>query len=338
MLVLSPTRELAQQTHKVCEQVCGSLGVVSVCVIGGVDKRTTAAKFRRGYKILVATPGRLLGFIREREVDLGQVEYAVLDEADRMLDLGFEPDVRAIMERTQRGRQTMLFSATWPPEVQKLGLEFVTNPVIITVGDRANQLVANHRVSQTIEVIEDRQRDWRIHELLQKYHNRKNRVLVFCLYKKETARVEEMLRRKGWKVQSIHGNKTQADRSACLRRFKDGSEPLLVATDVAARGLDVDGVEVVLNYAFPLTVEDYVHRIGRTGRAGKSGISHTFFTLQNKSLSGELIQVLREAKQPVPEELLAFGTGTKRKKHPMYGDHYRADDGRPMPKAQHIKF
>eukprot|EP00470_Lotharella_oceanica_P016024 CAMPEP_0170187214 /NCGR_PEP_ID=MMETSP0040_2-20121228/41195_1 /TAXON_ID=641309 /ORGANISM="Lotharella oceanica, Strain CCMP622" /LENGTH=272 /DNA_ID=CAMNT_0010434203 /DNA_START=35 /DNA_END=853 /DNA_ORIENTATION=+ len=271
-------------------------------------------------------------------MSLENVQYAVLDEADRMLDMGFEPDVRKIMSQVRKDRQTLLFSATWPQEVQRLGLEFVTNPVIITIGDRANKLVANKRVTQTIEVIEDRDRDNRLHQLLQKYHDRKNKVIVFCLYKKEAARTEVMLRRRGWRVQSIHGDKTQADRSAALSRFKDGSEPLLVATDVAARGLDVDGVEVVLNYAFPLTVEDYVHRIGRTGRAGKSGISHTFFTKANKGLSGELIQVLNEAGAAVPKELMAFGTGTKRKKHPLYGDHFRQDDGRPMPKATRITF
>ncbi|GAB5358366.1 hypothetical protein AAMO2058_000451300 [Amorphochlora amoebiformis] len=207
----------------------------------------------------------------------------------------------------------------------------------LRAGDRGEKLVANKRVTQTIEVIDEGMRDDRLHALLKKYHNGKNRVIVFCLYKKEAARVESMLRRRKWKCQSIHGNKSQPERTAALGRFKEGSEPLLVATDVAARGLDVDDVEVVLNYAFPLTVEDYVHRIGRTGRAGKSGISHTFFTKNNKALSGELIQVLNQAGAPVPKDLLAFGTGVKRKKHPMYGDHYRHDD-RPMPKATRIVF
>mmetsp|Transcript_19033 Transcript_19033/g.46742 ORF Transcript_19033/g.46742 Transcript_19033/m.46742 type:complete len:552 (+) Transcript_19033:167-1822(+) len=338
MLVLSPTRELAQQTHRVCEQVSESCDIKSVCIIGGGDKRSMIPALRAGMHIVVATPGRLLGFIREGELDLSKVCYAVLDEADRMLDEGFERDIRKIMSMVRKDRQTLLFSATWPQEVQKLGLEFVKkDAAIITIGDRQNKLIANKRVTQTIEVLEDSQRDYRLHQLLQKYHNGKNRVIIFCLYKKEAARVEKLLLRKRWNAISIHGDKSQAERSKALQQFKDGSIPLLVATDVAARGLDVKGVEAVLNYAFPLTVEDYVHRIGRTGRAGESGISHTFFTKANKSLSGELIQVLNQAEAPVPKELLAFGTGTKRKKHPLYGDHFRASDG-PMPKSKHITF
>eukprot|EP00466_Bigelowiella_natans_P017186 jgi/Bigna1/80656/fgenesh1_pg.73_\ len=226
MLVLSPTRELAQQTNRVCEAVCKGCGIRSVCVIGGMDKWKMAQQFRGGMHVLVATPGRLLGFVREGEICLANVEYAVLDEADRMLDMGFEPDVRKIMSMVKKSdeRQTLLFSATWPQEVQKLGLEFVQNPVIIYIGDRGEKLVANKRVSQTIEVIEESRRDHRLHQLLEKYHNGTNRVIVFALYKKEAARVETMLRRRGWKVQSIHGDKSQDARTAALNRFKDGSE------------------------------------------------------------------------------------------------------------------
>jgi ATP-dependent RNA helicase DBP3 len=155
---------------------------------------------------------------------------------------------------------------------------------------------------------------------LQKYHGSgKNKVIVFVLYKKEATRVEDMLRQRGFNVQGIHADKTQKDRTLALDSFKSGKCPLLVATDVAARGLDVPDVEYVINYAFPLTIEDYVHRIGRTGRAGKTGVAHTFFTTFDKAHSGELVQILKEAKQEVPADLMKFGTAIKVKEQKQTG-------------------
>lgn len=205
-------------------------------------------------------------------------------------------------------------------------------------GDEVDDsLSANKRVAQTVEVIEDRARDDRIKVLLEKYHgSRKNRVLVFALYKKEAARLEQMLSRNGWKCCSIHGDKSQDQRTAALQAFKDQSNPLLIATDVAARGLDIPDVECVINYTFPLTIEDYVHRIGRTGRAGKTGISHTFFQPGDKSHAGELQQVMKQAGQKVPEELMKFGSTIKKKEHKLYGNF--GPKGGPMKKATKIVF
>ena len=202
-------------------------------------------------------------------------------------------------------------------------------------------LSANKRVAQTVEVIEDRAREQRLMELLKRYASGKrsgDRILVFALYKKEAARLEGTLNRWGYSCASIHGDKTQDARNRALAEFKDGSCPILVATDVAARGLDIPDVEVVLNYTFPLTIEDYVHRIGRTGRAGKSGISHTFFQPGDKSHAGELQQVMRQAGQDVPEELLRFGSTIKKKEHKLYGAHSGPVGGMPMKKAVKITF
>ncbi|XP_006352924.1 DEAD-box ATP-dependent RNA helicase 5 [Solanum tuberosum] len=336
-LVLSPTRELAQQISDVLCEAGKPTGVQSVCLYGGVDKHHQKASLRSGVDIVIGTPGRLQDLMEMGACNLKEVSFVVLDEADRMLDLGFEPAVRAILSQTCSVRQMVMFSATWPLEVHQLAQEFMDpNPIKVVVG--SEDLAANHDVMQIVEVLEDRARDERLQCLLEKYHkSRRNRVLVFVLYKKEASRVEMMLQKRGWKVVSISGDKQQHARTKALSLFKDGSCPLLIATDVAARGLDIPDVEVVINYSFPLTTEDYVHRIGRTGRAGKKGVAHTFFTKDNKGLSGELINVLREAGQTVPAALLNFGTHVKKKESKLYGAHFREIDAN-APKATKIKF
>lgn len=336
-LVLSPTRELAQQISDVLCDAGKPSGVKSVCIYGGTSKGPQIAALKSGVDIVIGTPGRLRDLIEMGVCYLKDVSYVVLDEADRMLDMGFEPEVRAILNQTNSVRQMLMFSATWPVSVHQLAQEFMDpNPVKVVVG--SEDLAANHDVMQIVEVLEDRARDERLVTLLDKYHkSRSNRVLVFVLYKKEASRVETMLQRRGWKVVSISGDKAQHARTHALSLFKDGSCPLLIATDVAARGLDIPDVEVVINYSFPLTTEDYVHRIGRTGRAGKKGVAHTFFTKENKGLSGELINVLREAGQVVPAALMNFGTHVKKKESKLYGAHFKEIDAN-APKATKIKF
>lgn len=269
----------------------------------------------------------------------------------RMLDMGFEEDVRFIISECkpkEKGRQTAMFSATWPASIQQIAGEYMVDPVRVYVGFESivgsnglgvdDSLSANKRVTQTVEVIEDRQREARLRVLLNKVHaKRDNRILVFALYKKEAERLEFNLKRDGWNCCSIHGNKNQGARTQALAEFKDGSCPILVATDVAARGLDIPNVEAVINFTFPLTIEDYVHRIGRTGRAGKSGISITFFQSGDKSHAGELQQVMRQAGQVVPEALMQFGSTIKKKEHKLYGN-FGPSRGEPMKKATKIKF
>lgn len=276
-------------------------------------------------------------------------------------------------------------SATWPAAIQQLAMEFMINPICIYVGFESiigsngessidDALSANKRVKQTVEVIEDWNRESKLRTLLTKYTAGKrssDRILVFALYKKEAARLERTLSSWGHSCASIHGDKNQEGRERALSEFKDGSCPILVATgkfllvniqslkwndpllsqpfnltyaffyfsflDVAARGLDIPDVEVVLNYTFPLTIEDYVHRIGRTGRAGKNGISYTFFQPSDKSHAGELQQVMKQAGQPIPDELMKFGSTIKKKEHKLYGN-FGPRGGEPMKKATKIVF
>lgn len=321
-LVMAPTRELALQIAAVLEDAGSKCGISSVCVYGGVPKPPQVAALRSGVDIVVGTPGRLEDLLQDGACKLQNVTYLVLDEADRMLDLGFEPHIRAISSQVRSDRQTLMFSATWPTAVQQLAQNYLSEPVKVTIGSQ--ELSASHSVTQYVEVVEQHQRDDRLLALLGKYHSsRSNRIIIFVLYKREAPRVEALLKRKGWKAAAIHGDISQAQRTAAVEAFKAGTCPLLIATDVAARGLDIPDVEVVINYSFPLTIEDYVHRIGRTGRAGKTGTSVTFFVGNNdKQRAGELINVLREAKQKVPESLLAFGTTVKKKEHKLYGAHF----------------
>ncbi|RHZ86695.1 hypothetical protein Glove_46g148 [Diversispora epigaea] len=334
VLIISPTRELAMQIQEQCVLFDSTCGIKSVCIYGGVSKSEQYKSLRKGVHIVVATPGRLLDLINENVCDISKVSYLVLDEADRMLDKGFEDDVRTIIRKTSKNRQTVMFSATWPESVRKLANDFLNHPIRVTIG--SPDLSANNNVTQIVDVLEDRERDKRLLSLLERYHNRKNRVLVFVLYKKEASRIENMLASQGYEALSIHGDKSQFQRTEALKAFKDGIYPLLIATDVAARGLDIPDVEYVINYSFPLTIEDYVHRIGRTGRAGNKGISHTLFTPHDKTHSGELANILRQAKQKVPESLLKFGGGVKKKEHKAYGAFYKEID--PSLKPTKIKF
>lgn len=336
-LILSPTRELAQQIADVLCDAGQSCGVKSTCFYGGTSKGPQLAALKSGVDIVIATPGRLKDLIEMGKCHLNEASFVVLDEADRMLDMGFEQDVRSILGQTCSARQMVMFSATWPTEVHQLAQEFMDpNPIKVVVG--SEDLAANHDVMQIVEVLEDTSRDRRLVSLLEKYHqSQRNRVIVFVLYQKEADRVERMLQGRGWKVVAIHAGKPQSTRTKSLASFKSGACPLLIATDVAARGLDIPDVEAVINYSFPLTTEDYVHRIGRTGRAGKKGVAHTFFMKENKGLSGELVNVLREAKQNVPADLLKFGTHVKKKESKLYGAHFREITA-DAPKSTKIKF
>ena len=291
--------------------------------------------------MVVATPGRLNDFVQEGSIDLSGARYVVLDEADRMLDKGFEDEVRKIISATApSGRQTLMFTATWPPSVRELADTFMLQPVKVTIGDNASgELRANTRITQEVEVMTQFDKQNRLLDLLKQYQSGKNkndRILVFCLYKKEATRVEETIRRRGFNVAGIHGDLNQQKRTESLAAFKAGHVPVLVATDVAARGLDIPAVKHVINVTFPLTVEDYVHRIGRTGRAGQDGHAYTMFTDAEKGLAGALINVLKSANQSVPEELLKFGTTVKKKGHDAYGAFYK--DTGDMKKATKITF
>jgi len=313
MLVVAPTKELAQQSHDVLAEVGKQCKppITSVAIYGGIPKDRQTAALRKGAEIIVACPGRLLDLVSSNVCDLSEVSYIVLDEADRMLDMGFEKSIREIFGLVKKQRQTLMFSATWPTSIRLLAREFLNNPVRVVIG--TEDLKANSNVKQIVEVIDIDHRDRRLLDLMKQYHKKGEKTIVFVLYKLEAARIERFLTSKGYSCVAIHGDKSAPQRSSALESFKKGNPPILVATDVAARGLDIPKVEYVINFSFPLGIEDYVHRIGRTGRAGATGISHTFFHTFDKPNSGELIAVLRAAKADIPDELMQMGTTTKRK-------------------------
>ncbi|KAI5308852.1 RNA-dependent ATPase [Ascosphaera atra] len=338
-VIVTPTRELAVQIYDQLKAFSAA-GVHTACIYGGASKDDQRAALRNA-SIAVATPGRLKDLLGDGSVDLKKIKYLVLDEADRMLDKGFEQDIKEIIAATpSKKRQTVMFTATWPQSVRKLAATFMTDPVTITIGgDASADLRANTRIKQIVEVVDPRDKEQRLLSLLSKYQRGKDKldkILIFCLYKKEAMRIERFIRAKGFNVAGIHGDLSQAERFRSLEGFKSGAVPLLVATDVAARGLDIPAVKLVLNVTFPLTVEDYVHRIGRTGRAGADGLAITLFTENDKTHSGGLINVLKGANQDVPDNLMKFGTTVKKKQHGSYGAFYKDVD--TMQKATKITF
>ena len=290
-VIVSPTRELAMQSYEQIMQLAKISGLRAVCVYGGVPKDEQRKSLKTA-DIVVATPGRLNDLINEGCADLSKAKYVVLDEADRMLDKGFEEEIRKIINTTPAigKRQTLMFTATWPESVRSLAATFMSDPVKISIGDNpSGDLRANSRIVQRVEVIDPRNKEYRLLQLLKQYQSgsqKDDRILVFALYKKEATRIEGFIRSKGFRVAGIHGDLSQEQRTRSLDAFKQGNTPILVATDVAARGLDIPSVKLVINVTMSLTVEDYVHRIGRTGRAGKEGLAVTFFTEHDKAHSG----------------------------------------------------
>lgn len=289
-VIISPTRELAMQIYDQLVKFADVVKAGVTCVYGGVKKDDQREALRTA-AIVVATPGRLKDLQNDGSADLSKVKYLVLDEADRMLDKGFEQDIKDIIQPMPVSRrQTVMFTATWPKSVRDLAASFMNSPVTVTIGgDPSADPRANTRIKQVVEVVDGRDKENRLIQLLnrsQRGSASPEKVLVFCLYKKEAMRVERLIKTKGFKVAGIHGDLNQSDRFRNLEAFKSGSATVLVATDVAARGLDIPAVKLVINVTFPLTVEDYVHRIGRTGRAGAEGNAITLFTEQDKALSG----------------------------------------------------
>lgn len=290
-IIVSPTRELAMQNYEQITELATLASLRTACVYGGAPK-DEQRKALKNADIVVATPGRLNDLINEGSADLGKVGYVVLDEADRMLDKGFEEEIRKIINTTLPlgKRQTLMFTATWPESVRTLAATFMTSPIKIVIGDNpSGDLRANARIVQKVEVVDPRNKEYRLLQLLKQYQSgsqKDDRILVFCLYKKEATRIESFIRSKRIRVAGIHGDLSQEQRMRSLDAFKKGGTPVLVATDVAARGLDIPAVKLVINCTFPLTVEDYVHRIGRTGRAGKDGLAITLFTEHDKGQSG----------------------------------------------------
>ncbi|CAJ1946695.1 unnamed protein product [Sphenostylis stenocarpa] len=299
-LVLSPTRELATQIQDEAVKFGKSSRISCACLYGGAPKGPQLRDIDRGADIVVATPGRLNDILEMRRISLHQVSYLVLDEADRMLDMGFEPQIRKIVNEVPNRRQTLMFTATWPKEVRKIAADLLVKPVQVNIGN-VDELVANKSITQHVEVLPLMEKQRRLEHILRS-QDQGSKIIIFCSTKKMCDQLARNLMRQ-FGAAAIHGDKSQAERDHVLNQFRTGRSPVLVATDVAARGLDIKDIRVVVNYDFPTGVEDYVHRIGRTGRAGATGLAYTFFGDQDAKYASDLIKVLEGANQKVPPEL-----------------------------------
>lgn len=303
VLVLAPTRELAVQIQQEASKFGTSSKIKNTCIYGGAPKGPQIRDLQKGVEVVIATPGRLIDMLEARHTNLRRVTYLVLDEADRMLDMGFEPQIRKIVSQIRPDRQTLYWSATWPKEVEILARQFLQNPYKVVIG--SSDLKANHSIQQIVDVLSEHEKYTKLVQLLEQVMDG-SKILIFMETKKGCDQVTRQLRMDGWPALSIHGDKSQAERDWVLSEFKAGKSPIMTATDVAARGLDVKDIKCVINYDFPGSCEDYVHRIGRTGRAGAKGTAYTFFTAANARHASELVSILSEAGQPVNPSLQAM--------------------------------
>ncbi|MFN4148192.1 MAG: DEAD/DEAH box helicase [Rhodocyclaceae bacterium] len=265
-LILTPTRELAMQVEEAVKTYGKYLPLRSVCIYGGVDMKAQVNALKEGREIVVATPGRLLDHVEQKTVNFGAVEFLVLDEADRMLDMGFIPDIKRILALLPTTRQSLLFSATFSDEIKKLAEAMLKNPLLIEV---ARRNTVSETITHRVHPVAAERKRYLLEHLLD--DPAMHQVLVFVGTKFGAARLASWLERQGISATAIHGDKSQQERTRALEAFKSGRVRVLVATDVAARGLDIDDLPHVINYELPRVAEDYVHRIGRTGRAGKKG-------------------------------------------------------------------
>lgn len=302
-LVLAPTRELASQIHAESAKFAFQTGIRCCIIYGGAEMREQRSELDKGCDVLIATPGRLTDMYERSFLSLALVQFFILDEADRMLDMGFEPQVRQIVEKTDMGqlsshrRQGMLFSATFPREVQVMARDFLDDYIFITVGRVGS---ASELVTQKVVYAEDMAQKVRaLDKAIKDYLPKDGLAVVFVETKRGADSLEIDLHQRNVAVTAIHGDRTQAEREEALKAFKSGDNPILVATDVAARGLDIPNVSVVVNFDMPKHLDDYVHRIGRTGRAGRKGIAVALVNERCTYLH-ELYDILAEAKQEIP--------------------------------------
>lgn len=339
-LVIAPTRELTKQISTVSWPFCKLYRMRTLCLYGGASKSIQEQDLLRGQDIVVATPGRLLDLLNNYSTLLDEVSYLVLDEADRMLDMGFEPQIKSIMNFLNPYRQTTMWSATWPREVENLALGYMSNNVQVQLG--SHELTVNQNIEQKIVPVED-ERDKLfkfVEEMKPVLNDPSNKVLIFTNTKVKASDLAYKLKgalRKG--ITAIHGDISQMNRERALRDFSKGNVPILVATDVAARGIDVSDITHVVNFDFPKDLTDYIHRVGRTGRAGKKGNALSFISLQEDGKVCErLVELLRESNQEIPDDLLKasmrksyfgssgsyrkFGSGGRKFRDPYNNENY----------------
>lgn len=298
-LILAPTRELVSQIYDEARKFAYRSWVKPCVVYGGADIGSQLRLIERGCDLLVATPGRLVDLIERGRISLANIKYLILDEADRMLDMGFEPQIRRIVEGEDmpgvHNRQTLMFSATFPRDIQMLARDFLKDYIFLSVGRVGS---TSENITQKVEYVEDQDKRSVLLDILQAHQG--GLTLIFVETKRMADNLSEFLLNQNFPATSIHGDRTQRERERALEMFRTGRCPVLVATAVAARGLDIPNVTHVVNYDLPTDIDDYVHRIGRTGRAGNVGISTAFFNRGNRGVVRELIDLLKEANQEVP--------------------------------------
>ena len=323
-VVLAPTRELAQQIEEEAVKLAHFTPFKTVSVVGGQPIEEQGVKLRRGCEIVVATPGRLLDCLERRYAVLNQCNYVVLDEADRMIDLGFEPQVNGVLEAMPSSslkpedegaqldegrvyRTTYMFSATMPPAVERLARKFLRRPVVVTIGAVGN---VTENVSQRVIMLKENEKPGRLESELRMVGG--DKTIVFVNTKRQCDVVHRVVENAGFRAAALHGGKTQIEREAAIASFKGGMSNVLVATDVAGRGIDIPDVALVINYDMANGVEAYTHRIGRTGRAGKKGAALTFLTLGDHEVFFDLKRLLEASKAPVPSELARHESARQR--------------------------
>ena len=297
-LVLTPTRELADQVANNVKNYAKHTNLRAAVVFGGIDMKPQTLQLKAGVEVLIATPGRLLDHIEAKSAVLNQVEYVVLDEADRMLDIGFLPDLQRILSYLPKARQTLLFSATFSPEIKKLANSYLQDPLLVEVA-RPNATATN--VEQRFFGTNDDDKRAVVRQIIKQ--RGLTQALVFVNSKLGAARLARSFERDGLRTQALHGDKSQDERLKALAAFKAGEVDLLVATDVAARGLDITDLPAVFNFDVPFHAEDYVHRIGRTGRAGASGLAVTLVTRDDTRMVADIERLIKKQFEIEPFEL-----------------------------------
>ncbi|XP_051181526.1 DEAD-box ATP-dependent RNA helicase 24 [Lolium perenne] len=301
-VICAPTRELAHQIYLEAKKFAKPYNLQVAAVYGGVSKFDQFKELKAGCEIVVATPGRLIDLLKMKALKMFRATYLVLDEADRMFDLGFEPQIRSIVGQIRPDRQTLLFSATMPYKVERLAREILSDPIRVTVGQVGS---ANEDIKQLVNVLPSdvEKMPWLLEKMPGMIDD--GDVLVFAAKKARVDEVENQLNQRGFKVAALHGDKDQASRMETLQKFKSGIYHVLVATDVAARGLDIKSIKTVVNFDIAKEMDMHIHRIGRTGRAGdKDGIAYTLITQKETRFAGELVHSLIAAGQDVPNELM----------------------------------
>jgi ATP-dependent RNA helicase RhlE len=314
-LILAPTRELAIQVGESVTEYSKHIPLRSTVVYGGTDIKAQKPALMKGVEVLVATPGRLLDHVESRNLQLNQVQMLILDEADRMLDMGFMPDLKRILALLPKQRQTLLFSATFSDDIKKLAQDFLNNPVTV---ETARRNAAGENIAQSVRMAPERDK---FHAMVDFIRERQVRqVLIFTRTKLAAAHVARQLDKNGVAADAIHGDKSQQERIKALDAFKAGTIMALVATDVAARGLDIDQLPLVINYELPTHAEDYVHRIGRTGRAGASGEAVSFVDEEDERRLADIEKLLN---RKFPRAQVQPSAG--------YHRHVHANAGKPAP-------